>query len=205
MVLKQGQDAFEERYRLKTRGVYLNVISKHVSVSLDMPVEEILFKGLAFRNRHRQSVLRGKALAKEGGYHLNQAYFYIDKVNMYVNFAGVMRDIIFYETASGQKPIEKFFDQLSAKQAQKVVWVLKLVEELDRVPTQYFKKLVNTDELWEVRVRIGSNIFRLIGFFDGPNLVILAHAFQKKTQKTPKADIEIAEDRKNDYFRRKMK
>ncbi len=70
-----------------------------------------------------------------------------------------MREIIFYETSSGQKPIEEFIDQLAAKQAQKVAWVLKLVEDLDRVPTQYFKKLVNTDELWEVRVRAGSNIF----------------------------------------------
>jgi hypothetical protein len=49
MVLKQSKDAFEGRYRLKTRGVDLNAISKHVSVLLDMPVEEILFKGLAFR------------------------------------------------------------------------------------------------------------------------------------------------------------
>ncbi len=116
-----------------------------------------------------------------------------------------MREIIFYETASGQKPIEEFIDQLAAKQAQKVAWVLKLVEDLDRVPSQYFKKLVNTDELWEVRVHAGSNIFRLIGFFDGSSLVVLTHAFQKKTQKTPKADIQKAEDRKNEYFRRKIK
>lgn len=116
-----------------------------------------------------------------------------------------MREIIFYETASGQKPVEEFIDQLAAKQAQKVAWVLKLVEDLDRVPTQYFKKLVNTDELWEVRVRAGSNIFRLIGFFDGSSLVVLTHAFKKKTQKTPKADIKKAEQRKNEYFRRKIK
>jgi len=116
-----------------------------------------------------------------------------------------MREIIFYETASGQKPIEEFIDQLDAKQAQKVAWALKLVEDLDRVPTQYFKKLVNTDELWEVRVRAGSNIFRLIGFIDGSSLVVLTHAFQKKTQKTSKADIKKAEHRKNEYFRRKIK
>jgi phage-related protein len=115
-----------------------------------------------------------------------------------------MRDIVFYETASGQKPIEKFLDQLSAKQAQKTAWVLKLVEELDRVPAQYFKKLVNTDELWEVRIRTGSTNLRIIGFFDGSRLVVLVHGFQKKTQKTPKADIRIAEARKNDYLRRKM-
>ena len=92
-----------------------------------------------------------------------------------------MPEILFYQTSSGQKPIEDFLDQLSSKQAQKVTWVLKLIEELDRVPSNYFKKMVNTDELWEVRASSGSNIFRLLGFFDGPNLVILAHAFKKKT------------------------
>ena len=115
-----------------------------------------------------------------------------------------MRKIIFYRTASGQNPIEDFLDQLPAKSAQKVTWVLKLVEELDQVPSKYFKKLVNTQDLWEVRASAGSNIFRLIGFFDGPSIVIVAHGFQKKTQKTPKRAIKIAEERKKDYFRRKM-
>lgn len=77
-----------------------------------------------------------------------------------------------------------------------MIWILKLIEDLERVPSVYFKKIVNTQDLWEVRAAAGSNIFRLIGFFDGPDLVILAHAFQKKTQKTPKQAIEIAEERK---------
>ncbi len=116
-----------------------------------------------------------------------------------------MRKIVFYETSSGQSPIGDFLNQLSSKQAQKVTWVLKLIEELDRVPSNYFKKMVNTAELWEVRASVASNIFRLIGFFDGPNLVVLAHAFQKKTQKTPTKAIKTAEGRRKDYFRRKQK
>ena len=116
-----------------------------------------------------------------------------------------MRKVLFCQTASGQKPIEDFLDSLSSKHAQKVTWVLKLVEDLERVPSIYFKKMVNTQDLWEVRALAGSSIFRLIGFFDGPNLVVLAHAFQKKTQKTPKQAIKIAEERKKEYFRRKKK
>jgi phage-related protein len=116
-----------------------------------------------------------------------------------------MRKIEFYRTVSGQNPIEDFLDQLPAKLAQKVTWVLQLVEELDQVPSKYFKKLVNTQDLWEVRASAGSNIFRLIGFFDGPNIVVVAHGFQNKTQKTPKRAIKIAEERKKDYFRRKIK
>lgn len=113
-----------------------------------------------------------------------------------------MKEVIFYETASGQKPIESFLESLSAKEAQKVAWVLNLIEELDRVPSQYFKKLTETDELWEVRVIVGSNIFRLLGFFYGTNLLVLAHAFQKKTQKTPRQAIKLAEKRKQEYFER---
>jgi len=94
---------------------------------------------------------------------------------------------------------------LSSKQAQKAAWVLKLVEDLDIVPSEYFQKMPNTEELWEVRVRAGSNIFRFLGFFDGAKLVVLAHAFQKKTQKTPRQAIRLAEKRKRDYSRRKKK
>lgn len=114
-----------------------------------------------------------------------------------------MREIFFYRTASGRSPVEEFLDSLDSKQAQKAAWVLQLVEELDRVPVQYFKKLVSTDDIWEVRVRMGNNIFRFLGFLDGSKRLVLNHAFQKKTQKTPSKEIRIAENRKRDYFARK--
>jgi len=114
-----------------------------------------------------------------------------------------MRSVIFYKTSTGHSPVEEFLDSLTAKQAQKVVWVLNIIEELRVVPGQYFKKMVNTDDLWEVRVRSGSNIFRLLGFFDGSKLVVLSHAFQKKTQKTPRQAVKLAEERKSEYFTRK--
>ena len=54
-----------------------------------------------------------------------------------------------------------------------------------------------------MRVQVGGNIFRLLGFFDGDNLVVLNHGFQKKTQKTPPKEIKIAENRRKDYLARK--
>ncbi|GMR25390.1 MAG: hypothetical protein BMS9Abin39_0685 [Ignavibacteria bacterium] len=83
--------------------------------------------------------------------------------------------------------------------------VLEIIEESHIVPKQYFKKLVNTDDIWEVRIISSSNIFRLLGFFDGGNLVILTNGFVKKTQKTPKKEIKLAEKRKKDYLERKKK
>ena len=111
-----------------------------------------------------------------------------------------MKIVHFYTTEDGKCPVTNFLDSLSVKEVQKVAWVLQLIEELDIVPTTYLKKLVNTDEIWEVRVQVSGNIFRLLGFFDGNNLVVLNHAFQKKTQKTPKKEINIAEKRRKDYL-----
>ncbi len=99
--------------------------------------------------------------------------------------------------------MEEFLDSLTGKQAQKVSWVLQLIEDMEIIPVKYFKKLVNTDDIWEVRVQAGNNIFRLLGFLEGRQLVILNHAFQKKTQKTPKKEIQIAEARKKDHLRRR--
>lgn len=71
------------------------------------------------------------------------------------------------------------------------------------MPSQYFKKLVNTDEIWEVCVQQGGNIFRLLGFFDGGRLIILTNGFAKKSQKTPVEEIRLAEARRLDYFDQK--
>lgn len=114
-----------------------------------------------------------------------------------------MRTVIFYRTARGISPVEEFLDSLSGKQAQKVTWVLQLIEEMPRPPKQYLKKLVGTDDLWEVRVQFGGDIFRLLGFFDQGELVVLTNGFAKKSQKTPIGEIEIAERRKRDYLARK--
>ena len=114
-----------------------------------------------------------------------------------------MREIVFYRTATGKCYIEDFLDSLSGKEAQKVVWVLKLIEEFDSIPKRYFKKLVNTEDIWEIRVDGRDKTYRILGFFDGNKIVVLNHAFIKKTRKTPKRNIEIAENRKRDYMRRK--
>ena len=111
----------------------------------------------------------------------------------------------FYRLPSDQSPVEKFLDSLSGKQAQKVLWVLQLIEELEAVPRQYFKKLVDSEGIWEVRIQFGNDIFRLLGFFDGGTLLVLTNGFAKKTQKTPPKEIELAIRRKNGYLARRKK
>lgn len=71
---------------------------------------------------------------------------------------------------------------------KKVTWVLNVIENTDRVPREYFKKLAGTSGIREVRVQSGSNIFRLPGFMDHGKFVVLTNGFVKKSQKTPKND-----------------
>ena len=115
-----------------------------------------------------------------------------------------MKNIIFYKTGSNKCPIEDYLDKLSNKQVAKITWVLKIIREIHPVPTNYFKKLVNTDDIWEVRVDVGRDTFRLLGFFDGKELVILTNSFQKKTRKTPSKEIKLAEETEKRIFRQEM-
>lgn len=109
-----------------------------------------------------------------------------------------MRTIEFYKYEN-RSPIDNFLDGLNDKQASKVFWTMKIVKELPIVGGQYLKKLVNTDNLWEIRVQYGGNIFRLLGFFAEHDRLVIVHAFVKKTQKTPQQDIILAERRKKEY------
>lgn len=113
------------------------------------------------------------------------------------------RTIQFYETRAGKAPVEKFLRALTAKELSRVLAAFKYVEQNDTVPSSIFCKMVNTDGLWEIRVKADRKIFRFLCFFDGSHLIIAAHGFQKKTQKTPRKEIGTAESRKKEYLKRK--
>jgi len=115
----------------------------------------------------------------------------------------VNRTVIFYRTVDGKCPVQEFIDSLPGKVAQKIVWVLKLLEDLEIVPSSYFKKLVGTEEIWECRIQFGSNTYRIFCFFID-NSVILIHGFVKKSQKTPAGEIERAEAYRRDFFKRRV-
>ncbi|WP_066631455.1 type II toxin-antitoxin system RelE/ParE family toxin [Labilibacter marinus] len=95
-----------------------------------------------------------------------------------------------YRTAIFYKDyFEKFFLEQNDKVKSKIIWTIQLIEEIERVPESYLKHLESTDVLYEIRVKLGNNIFRIFCFFDEGKLIIIANGFQKKTQKTPKAEI----------------
>ncbi len=113
------------------------------------------------------------------------------------------RTVIFYRTADGKCPVQEFLDSLPGKVAQKIAWVLRLLEDMDIVPASYFKKLAGTEDIWECRIQFGSNAYRIFCFFMN-NSVILTHGFVKKSQKTPVGEIERAEAYRRDFFKRRV-
>ena len=93
-----------------------------------------------------------------------------------------------------------FYHRQAWKVQKKILWVLQIVETVDRIPEIYLKHLEDTDGLYEIRVQLGRNIFRIFCFFDNNNLVVVGNGFQKKTQKTLANEIERAEKIKKEYY-----
>lgn len=105
-----------------------------------------------------------------------------------------LRTVILYKNY-----FSDFFDKQRQKVKDKILWTFRIIETQKHIPTDYFEHLTGTDGLYEVRVMQGSDIFRIFCLFDERKLVILANGFQKKTQKTPKSEIEKALKIKKEY------
>lgn len=93
-----------------------------------------------------------------------------------------------------------FFAKLKPEVKKKFNWTLKLIATTERVPEKYFKFIKNSTGLFEVRVEVSSDIYRVFCFFDKGQLILLINGFQKKSQKTEKSEIKLAEKIKKQYF-----
>jgi phage-related protein len=98
-----------------------------------------------------------------------------------------------------------FYKTLKPEVKKKFNWTLQLIALVDRIPEKYFKHISGSTGIYEIRVEVGNDIFRVFSFFDKGELVILVNGFQKKTQKTPRNEIELAEKLKKEYFNEKDK
>jgi phage-related protein len=107
----------------------------------------------------------------------------------------VIRSIFYYKNY-----YLDFFNTLNDEVKKKFNWTLKLIATVERIPVKYFKHIENSTGLYEIRVESGSNIFRVFSFFDKGQLVILINGFQKKSKRTPRKEIELAEKLKKQYY-----
>ncbi|MCE9540463.1 MAG: type II toxin-antitoxin system RelE/ParE family toxin [Bacteroidetes bacterium] len=110
------------------------------------------------------------------------------------------RQIIFHEHY-----FQDFYLEQTEKVREKIGYVFKVVKTVDKIPSKFLEHLTGTDGLYEIRVEVGSDIFRIFCCFDKGNIVVLFNAFQKKSQKTPKQEIALAEKLKKEYFNLKNK
>lgn len=86
---------------------------------------------------------------------------------------------------------------------EKVEYVFKIIKTVQNIPKKFLKHLSGTEGLYEIRIEFESNIYRIFCCFDKGNLVILFNGFQKKSQKTPRKEIDLALKLKAEYFNSK--
>ena len=108
------------------------------------------------------------------------------------------RTIIFY-----QNHFIDFYKELNPKVKEKVKYVLELIKQVERVPEKFLAPMTGYEGLFEIRIEYQSNIFRIFCCFDHGQLIVLFNGFQKKSQKTPKTEIERAMKLKTEYFENK--
>ncbi|HEY8688381.1 MAG TPA: type II toxin-antitoxin system RelE/ParE family toxin [Chitinophagaceae bacterium] len=88
---------------------------------------------------------------------------------------------------------------------EKIGYVFRVIKTVEKVSEKFLKHIERTDGIYEIRIEAGNNIYRIFCCFDKGNLVVLFNAFQKKTQKTPRQEIELAQNLKKEYFTLKDK
>jgi phage-related protein len=107
------------------------------------------------------------------------------------------------EVVEFENHFSDFLKKQPEKVQNKIFKIIEAIETLERVPSNYLKMLVGTNGLYEARIQLGSDIWRVFCFFDNGKLVILLNGFTKKTQKTPKNEIEKALQLMQKYYKTK--
>lgn len=106
-----------------------------------------------------------------------------------------VRELLFF-----RNHFHDFFNQQTEKVREKIDYVLFVLTHAQRVPEKFLKHLEGTKGLYEIRIEAGSNIYRIFCCFDKGRIVVLFNGFQKKSQKTPKQELEIALKLMQEYF-----
>jgi phage-related protein len=109
------------------------------------------------------------------------------------------------EVVEFENHFSEFLKKQPVKVQNKFFKIINAIETFERVPKNYLKALVGTNGLYEARIQLGSDIWRVFCFFDKGKLVILLNGFTKKTQKTPKKEIEKALALMQKYYDSKTK
>lgn len=111
-------------------------------------------------------------------------------------------EVEFYETAGGYCPVQEFIDGLEPKMQAKVLSMLEILQEKGNLLRDPYSKL-REDGIFELRCKFSSNITRTLYFFYDGGVIVMTNGFMKKSQKTPRREIELAKKYRTDYIRRR--
>jgi phage-related protein len=109
-----------------------------------------------------------------------------------------VRQLLFF-----QNHFNEFFNSLPEKVKEKMDYILYVLTVVERIPKKFFKHIEGTDGLYEIRIEFESNIYRVFCCFDEEKVIVLFNGFQKKSQKTPKQELDKANNLKLEYFKSK--
>ena len=112
-----------------------------------------------------------------------------------------MFEVIFYEKENGECPVQDFILGLDIKMQAKMIGLLEILEDKGNMLREPYSKYLD-DGIFEIRCKVGNNITRVMYFFYYEGKIILTNGFVKKTQKTPKKEIELANERRRDFVER---
>lgn len=112
-----------------------------------------------------------------------------------------MFQVEFYETEDGDTPVENFLNSLDIKMKNKLLMILSVLQEKGNMLREPYSKHLE-DGIFEIRGKVGSDISRVLYFFYHNGKIIITNGFVKKTQKTPKREIETAKKYRKEYCER---
>ncbi len=97
---------------------------------------------------------------------------------------------------------DDFMSEINDDVKKKVHYILDMLSTQDRVNKKFVSHI--EDGIYEIRIEQNSNIYRIFFIFEEDRIVVLFHGFQKKTQKTPKKEIEKAIRIRKEYYEYKQ-
>ena len=113
-------------------------------------------------------------------------------------------ELIAYEKENGEIPVENFLDSVNPRLRAKIFGLLGILQEKGNMLREPYSKCLE-DGIFDLRCKFGSDITRVLYFFYYEGKIILTNGFVKKSQKTPKREIQLAKDRRKDFVERMMK
>ena len=109
--------------------------------------------------------------------------------------------VVVYSKENGETPFRDFLKRISPKMRTKVLWTIELLKEKGIELREPYSAPLK-DGLFELRTKVGSDIVRCLYFFHKGHIVILSNGFVKKTDRTPRREIEKAKRNRADWIRR---